>query len=87
MKNKRIAVEHNLTPVMELLQEKGYSVEDIDLSAELSKNIDQYDALIVTGMNKDFLGVHDVVSKIPVINAEGLTANEIYDQLTNKFQQ
>lgn len=85
--NRTIAVEHNLTPVMDYLSEKGYKVEGIDFSSEYSKNIDKYDALIVTGMNKDFLGVQDIISEIPVIDAKGLTAEQVYNQLTSSLKQ
>jgi hypothetical protein len=85
--NKTIAVEHNLTPVIEYLSEKGYKVKDIDFGREYGKNIDKYDAVVVTGMNKDFLGVQDIVSKIPVIDAKGLTAEEVFSQLNNTLKQ
>lgn len=85
--NRTIAVERNLTPVIQYLSEKGCKVESIDLGSEYSKNIDKYDALIVTGMNKDFLGVHDIVSRIPVIDAKGMTAEQVYSQLMNSIQQ
>lgn len=85
--NKTIAVERNLTPVMDYLSEKGYKVEGIDFNKEYGRNIDKYDALIVTGMNKDFLGVQDIVSKIPVIEAKGLTAEQIYNQLASSLKQ
>lgn len=83
--NKTIAVERNLTPVMDYLSEKGYKVEGIDFNNEYARSIDKYDALIVTGMNKDFLGVQDTVSKIPVIEAKGLTAEQVYNQLTSSL--
>ncbi len=85
--NKTIAVEHNLTPVAELLSEKGYKVESIEFSEEFGKNMDQYDALVVTGMNKDFLGMQDVVSPIPIIDAKGLTAEQVYNQITTTLKQ
>ncbi len=85
--NKMIAVETNLTPIMEFLSEKGYQVETIDFSSEYSKNIDKYDALVVTGMNTNFLGVEDTISKIPVINAKGLTKEEVFDQVSSKVKQ
>jgi galactitol-specific phosphotransferase system IIB component len=85
--NRTIAVEHNLTPIKEYLMEKGYQVETIDFSSEYSKNIDKYDALVVTGMNSDFLGVQDTVSKIPVINAKGLTEEEVFNQISSKVKQ
>lgn len=84
--NNKIAVEHNLTPVKEYLTEKGYKVDSIDFSQEYGKNIDQYGALVITGMNRNFLGVQDVVSKIPVINADGLTAEQVYDQVVTTLQ-
>ena len=84
--NKTIAVEHNLTPVMEYLTEKGYKVEGIDFGREYGKNIDKYDAVVVTGMNKDFLGVQDVVSKIPVIDANGLTAEQVFSEINARVQ-
>jgi len=83
--NKTIAVERNLTPVIEYLSEKGYKVEGIDLGSEYSKNIDKYDAIVITGMNKDFLGVQDIVSKIPVIEAKGLSAEQVYSQISGRI--
>jgi hypothetical protein len=87
MTDRIIGVEENLTPVVHLLTEKGYNVESVDFSAEFRKNIDKYDALVITGLNKDFLGVQDTVSQIPVIDAKGLSAEEVYTQLTAKFEQ
>jgi hypothetical protein len=87
MTDRIIGVEENLTPVVHLLTEKGYNVESVDFSTEFRKNIDKYDALVITGLNKDFLGVQDTVSQIPVIDAKGLSAEEVYTQLTAKFEQ
>lgn len=84
--NRTIAVENNLTPVMDYLAEKGYKVEAIDFGSEYRKNINKYDAIVVTGMNKDFLGVQDIVSEIPVIDAKGLSAEQVYDQLKSRLQ-
>lgn len=83
--NKTIAVEHNLTPVAEYLSKKGCKVESIDFSNMYGKNIEQYDALVVTGMNKDFLGVQDTVAKVPVIDARGLSAEQVYDQILDRI--
>ncbi len=85
--SKTIAVERNLTPVIEYLSEKGYTVEGINLGREYTKNIDRYDAVVITGMNKDLLGVQDIVSNIPVIDAKGLSAEQVYNQLTTRLEQ
>ena len=84
--DRTIAVERDLTPVMQYLSERGFKVESIDFGKEYS-NIDKYDALIITGMNKDFLGMQDSVSKIPVIDARGMTAEQVYEQLNSSLQQ
>jgi len=85
--NRTIAVENNLTPVIEYLANKGYDVEKIDLSSEYRKKIDLYDAVVVTGMNKDFMGIQDTVSEIPVIEAKGLTAEQVYNQIVSRLEQ
>lgn len=84
--NRTIAVESNLTPVAKYLAEKGYKVDEIDLGKEYTKNVNKYDAIVITGMNKDFLGVQDTVSKIPVIEAKGLTAEQVYTRLTGSLK-
>jgi len=84
--DRTIAVERDLTPVMNYLSEKGFKVESIDFGKEYG-DIDKYDALIVSGMNKDFLGMQDTVSKIPVIEARGMTAEQVYQQLNNSLKQ
>ena len=85
--DKIIAVENNLTPVKEYLAEKGYKVESIDFNREYGKGIDKYDAVVITGMNKDFMGVQDVVSGIPVIDAKGLSAEQVYNQIVTSLKQ
>lgn len=85
--DRTIAVEKELTPVIQYLSEKGYKVESIEFGSDYSKNIDKYDAIVVTGMNKDFLGMQDVVSKIPVIEARGMTAEQVYWQLNTSLKQ
>lgn len=86
--DKTIAVENNLTPISEYLAEKGYKVENIDFGqGEFTKNLDKYDAVVVTGMNENFLGVHDTVTKAPVINAKGMTKEDVYNEISSRAKQ
>lgn len=86
--DKTIAVENNLTPISEYLAEKGYKVENIDFGqGEYTNNLEKYDAVVVTGMNENFLGVHDTVTKAPVINAKGLSKEEVYNEITKRLVQ
>ena len=76
MKGK-IAVEQDLSPVKDYLSGKGYDVECIDFNEQSSANLQGFDAIVVTGQNSNFLGVNDTQTDAPVINADGLTSEEV----------
>jgi Uncharacterised protein family (UPF0180). len=80
MKGK-IAVEKDLTPVKDYLTSKGYAVECIDFNQQNSEKLQGYDAIVVTGLNSNLLGMEDTVTKSAVINADGLTPEEIANEL------
>lgn len=46
----------------------------------LFKNV-KADAVIVNGIDKNFMGIEDVAQNIPVINAQGKTADQILEEL------
>lgn len=79
--NHKIAVEESLTQVKDFLALKGYSVDSINLGREYTRSLDEYDAVVVTGMNENFLGIEDTNTNATVINAKGQTAEQIYSQI------
>ncbi|MCX7884878.1 MAG: YkuS family protein [Caloramator sp.] len=80
---KKVAVEQNLDNVKEYLEERGIKTEQFSGSQFLNASkISKYDAIIVSGSNKDLLGMQDTQTKIPVIDATGMTPQEIYNNLT-----
>lgn len=81
----KVAVEKDLSPVKDYLSNKGYIVDTVDINKEFLKGMDEYDAVVVTGMNKNFLGVEDVNTGAVVIEAKGLTAEQVYNEITNRF--
>jgi len=84
--NKRIiGVEENLTPVKDYLTSKGYSVESININKEFTENMQKYDALVVRGMNNNFLGISDTNTKAVVIDAKGMTAEQVYNELESRL--
>lgn len=83
--NQRVAVEPNLTPVKELLSSKGYQVDSINESGNTSMAAGNYDAYIVTGMNSNFMGMGNTSSKALVIDATGLTAEQVYQELQSRL--
>ena len=80
MKGK-IAVEDNLTPVKDYLSEKGYSVECIDFHNQSPKKLESYDAIVVTGLNSDYLGNAQTKTSAVVINADGMTPEQVAKEL------
>ncbi|MFV9510833.1 YkuS family protein [Tepidibacillus sp. LV47] len=74
----RIAVEQSLQSVKEYLQNKGYEVVDLNQNT-------QADAIVITGQDRNILGMQDITTKSPVINAKGLTPEEVYQQLSNRL--
>jgi hypothetical protein len=82
---RNIAVERNLTPVKYYLTGKGYNVDSIDINKEYTKGMDKYDAIVVTGMNSNFLGIQDTNTKAVVIEAKGLTSEQVFNELEKRL--
>lgn len=83
---RKIGIEPTLTQVRDFLTTKGYTVENLNMGDRSVRNPDQYDAYIVTGMNKDFLGMQDTSTRSPVIDATGMTAEQVYQQLESRLR-
>lgn len=74
-----IAVEEGLTPVKEFLQEKGYRVVDI-------KRGQRADAAVVSGMDDNFMNMENAVMDGPVVNAQGMTPQDVLRELERKWR-
>ncbi|TCS96569.1 YkuS family protein [Hazenella coriacea] len=76
----RIAIEPSLTPIKEYLAQKGYQC---DLLENTNENLTQgtYKAVVVTGGDINLMGMQNIEFACPVINAEGLTPEQVYDRL------
>lgn len=74
---KRIAIEDGLSNVKQYLTSQGYEVQTIESVIEA----DQFDAVIITGLSDNFLGMSDTYTRSPIIEASGLTPEEIHESL------
>ena len=74
---KVIAVEDSLSPVKNALQQERYDV------TYLGDN--RSDAIIISGMNENFMGMEDIRQDVPVINAQGKSTEEVIEELKNKM--
>ncbi|SEN29780.1 YkuS family protein [Lihuaxuella thermophila] len=77
----RIAVEESLTPVQEYLSRQGYQVETVDASTLNNQAQANYSAIVISGADQNIMGIQNVVQNCPVINAHGLTPEEVHQRL------
>ncbi|OPJ59644.1 YkuS family protein [Clostridium oryzae] len=83
---KKIGVEKGLSTIADYLNTQGYSTEI--LSEDLKSNVGKYqnyDAIVTADYNTDMMGFSDTSSKVPVINASGMTQEEVKNMLQQKI--
>lgn len=83
---KKIGVEKGLSNVAGYLIKEGYTVEA--LSESIDDNIPKLkdlDAIVTAGYNTDMLGISDTETKAPVINAKGLTPEEVKSSIEQRL--
>ncbi|MDZ5474512.1 YkuS family protein [Bacillus sp. 31A1R] len=77
----KIGVEQSLTNVQEALREKGYDV--VELRQE--SDVQGCDCCVITGLDSNVMGMSDTVTNAAVIEANGLSADEVCRQVENKM--
>lgn len=73
---KRIAFENRLTPIRRHLQEQGCEVVDLD-----SEHAAQCDCCVIAGDDENVMGIQTTHTFAPVINAHGMTPEEVQQQI------
>jgi hypothetical protein len=83
---KRVAVSEALSPVKRALHHAGYDVVNLDNDLKISKKgIGDYDAIVISGMDDNLMGMHDISGRAPVINATGKDPDEIVEELNQRL--
>lgn len=83
---KKVAVEKQLSNVQQYLSNQGYSVEKIEKNMENNtSSFDKFDAVVLTGQSINMLGMEDTLTSTPTIDAEGLTPEQVKQQIENKI--
>ncbi|WPC41128.1 YkuS family protein [Clostridium sp. JS66] len=83
---KKIGVEQGLSRIAEYLSSQGYSVET--LSGNFENNTSKYenlDVIVTADYNTDMMGFSDTSTKVPVVNASGLTQEEVKSMIEQKI--
>lgn len=77
----RIGVEEGLSNVSKVLEEKGYQVVSLSNGSDLNN----VDCCVVTGMDSNIMGIEATSTQVPVIEASGLSADEVCQKVEQKL--
>ncbi|MCG8640957.1 MAG: YkuS family protein [Desulfobacterales bacterium] len=75
----RIVVDDELGNIKSTLKEKGFTVLGMN---ELDKNPD---VVIVSGMEKNVMGIQDIQTDVPIISVLGMDEDEVIKELYKKI--
>ncbi|MFC4617180.1 YkuS family protein [Camelliibacillus cellulosilyticus] len=78
----KIAVEESLTDVREALEDMGYDVVPLRTEADAK----DCDCCVVTGGDMNVMGIQDIVTEGSVIDARGLSADDICHEVESRIQ-
>ncbi|MGE5380590.1 MAG: YkuS family protein [Methylocystaceae bacterium] len=71
--NTIIALDSGLTPVKNFLTQQGCQIININEARN-----QRVDAVVLSGMDKNIMGMEGIVIDAPVFSAEGMTPEEIW---------
>lgn len=77
----RIGVEQSLTNVQDALRQKGYDVVQLKQESDAKG----CDCCVITGLDSNLMGVQNTITKGSVIEANGLSADEVCQQVESKL--
>lgn len=84
--SRRVAVSESLSPLKQVLHREGYEVINLENEAEISKTgMVDYDAVVVSGMDINMMGMQDISGWAIVINAAGKGPEEIVEELRKRL--
>lgn len=83
MEMAKIGVEQSLTDVQQALQEKGYQI--VQLKEE--NDAAGCDCCVITGQDRNVMGIQNAVTNGSVIQASGMTAEEICREVEQKVSK
>jgi len=77
----KIAVEAGLTDVRTALESKGYDV----VMLRQESDAQQCDCCVISGVDRNVMGMQDIVIEGPVINGDGMDAHQICAEVENRL--
>ena len=74
-----VAIEGQLTPYSDALKDAGYRVVSLT-----DGSLRKAHAVVVQGTDDNFLGMEEPLTKAPVVNATGYTANQVVTEVKHR---
>lgn len=87
MTKKRVAIENTLGSVKQLLDQKGYEVVQLDPHTQTGIELKNCDAVVISGMDDNMMGMTTIKTGSPVISAKGMSPQEVLNQLENTMRE
>lgn len=78
----RIGVEQSLSNVSEALRSKGYDV--VELRQEQDAN--GCDCCVISGQDQNVMGIQNAATQGSVLNAHGMSADEVCQAVESRLQ-
>ncbi|MFG6116844.1 YkuS family protein [Halobacillus sp. MO56] len=78
----KIAVEESLSDISSALQQKGYDV----ITLKNEQDVQGCDCCVISGQDKNVMGMAGVSTQQSVINADGSTAEEVCQQVEQRLR-
>ncbi|TDX51531.1 YkuS family protein [Orenia marismortui] len=77
---RKIAVEDSLSNLAKELKKDGFEVATLN-----NNNLQNVDAVVLSGEDNNMMNMSDIQTKAQVINAKGLSAQELKERLNNQL--
>ncbi|WP_042455777.1 YkuS family protein [Neobacillus dielmonensis] len=77
----RVGVEQSLTNITQALRNKGHEVVELKQETDAQN----CDCCVVTGLDSNVMGMQDTVTKAPVIDANGMSADEVCQAVESRL--
>lgn len=82
---RKIAVESQLSNVRTFLADKGYDVYEFQHNTGGQDTFFGVDAVVISGIENNLLGMHDIKTEGLVIEASGMTPQQIFDSIEQRL--
>jgi hypothetical protein len=80
----KIAVEQTLNSIKTILESNQFEVVDLNLTQQAY--VPDVSCYVISGQDKDVMGIADKQADLPVINAHGMTESEVLQQVKQRVQ-